>query len=245
MHAEVLADLDRAGAAQPQLPRVAAPVTVVPELCMILQPAVSGRSLSAAANDPSPATRTACMRAAGCALAALHATTTPAQRAVRWQDDLTEIAGYLPLFSALAPEIAASGHAALRKLEGATRRMSDVPLVPSHGACRTDQFLVRDDGTIVVLDLDTYCFADPARDLANILGYLEWQGIRTPPGGLAHEPFIEGYESTAPLPAADRMELYRAVTLLRIAGRRLRRLAFHEWQHLPALVSRVRGVLAL
>jgi hypothetical protein len=41
------------------------------------------------------------------------------------------------------------------------------------------------------------------------------------------------------------MELYRAVTVLRIAGRRLRRLAFHEWQHLPALVARACDALSL
>jgi aminoglycoside phosphotransferase (APT) family kinase protein len=244
-HAEVLAGLDEAGAADPQMPRIAAPVAVLPELCMIVQPEVSGRSLSEAANDPSPSIRAMCLRAAGTALAALHATTMPARRTVRWQDDVSELAGYLPLFLALAPEIAPSSHEVVRRLQEATRTVSNVRLVPSHGACRTDQFVLRDDGAIVALDLDTYCYADPARDLANILGYLEWHGIRNSPDAAAAVSLIEGYESMAPLPAADRMELYRAVTVLRIAGRRLRRLAFHEWQHLPALVARACDALSL
>jgi hypothetical protein len=51
---------------------------------------------------------------------------------------------------------------------------------------------------------------------------------------------LEGYAGVADPPDVALLELFQAVTLLRIAGRRLRSLAVPEWPWVPELLRRAR-----
>jgi hypothetical protein len=77
-----------------------------------------------------------------------------------------------------------------------------------------------------------------------MLGYLRWRGIRRPQDAAwtdaARPLLIEGYAAVADVPDPAWLELFQAVTMLRIAGRRLRSLAVPEWNRLPELLRRAR-----
>jgi aminoglycoside phosphotransferase (APT) family kinase protein len=79
---------------------------------------------------------------------------------------------------------------------------------------RTDQFLIDGDtGGLILIDLDGVCLAEPARDLGNLLAYLDWKAIRRPGDGAflerAAAALLSGYGTGRPVPA-DRVAAYRA-----------------------------------
>jgi hypothetical protein len=136
----------------------------------------------------------------------------------------------------------------------AARRFDDDPGLPSlaealdpermaagHGAMCTDQFLIDGEGGgLVLIDLDGVCLAEPARDLGNLLAYLDWKAIRRPADAAwverAGAAFLTGYATGRSVPA-DRVAVYRAGSLLKIAGRRYRSLTVPEWPLVPALLD--------
>jgi aminoglycoside phosphotransferase (APT) family kinase protein len=227
-------------------PHVPPLLAVWPDLGMTVQAAVmAAGDLTATLAAARPSAREEWLRRIGRAVASLHtASVTPAPPLVRWLDDLEELAAYRPLFSALAPGLVPDLDRAVAELAGtgATRPAGGERL--GHGALRTDQLLADRSGRLSLLDLDGICLADPARDLGNLLGYLRWRGIRRPEDAAwtdAAEPLLlEGYASVADPPDAAWLQLFRAATMLRIAGRRLRSLSVSEWGWLPELLRRAR-----
>jgi hypothetical protein len=230
--------------AGPRVPRLLA---TWPDLGMTAQAAVPATGdLSATLAAAQPSAREEWLRRAGRAVAALHtASVTPAPPLVGWRDDLDELAGYRPLFSALAPGLEPELDRALTGLADAAASRPAVGERLGHGALRTDQLLADRSGRLFLLDLDGVCRADPARDLGNLLGYLRWRGIRRPQDAAwtdaARPLLLEGYASVADPPDPAWLQLFQAVTMLRIAGRRLRSLAVPEWGRLPELLRRARG----
>jgi aminoglycoside phosphotransferase (APT) family kinase protein len=122
----------------------------------------------------------------------------------------------------------------------------EAEVVASHGAFRTDQFMLRGD-TLVMIDLDGYCWAEPARDIGNLFAYLEWRSVRQPRlapfVGRARRSFLEGYASVREVPDEYRIALFEAASMLKIAGRRYRSLSFREWPLVPRLVEAARARL--
>jgi aminoglycoside phosphotransferase (APT) family kinase protein len=117
-----------------------------------------------------------------------------------------------------------------------------------HGAMRTDQFLIDGgSGGLVLIDLDGVCLAEPARDLGNLLAYLDWKAIRRPADAAwverAGAAFQAGYATGRSVPA-DRVAVYRAGSLLKIAGRRYRSLTVPEWPLVPALLDAAAALVA-
>ena len=99
-----------------------------------------------------------------------------------------------------------------------------------------------------MIDLDSYCWAEPARDLGNMFAYLRWRAIRKP--GLAslvadvRAAFVAGYASdTISPPDERRVRAFEAVSLLKIAGRRYRALSAEEWPLVPSLIEAASGQL--
>jgi hypothetical protein len=248
-HAAILSALDHSGAERPEMPRIPGPLAVWPDLGLVVQPAVSGDSLTSAAMDRSvPASvRGERMHAAGRGLGAFHTGVTAPGPVRTWEDDLEELAAYRSLFAHLTPDLATPTDDLARRLRELARTLPEPPRTASHGAFRTDQVVVAADGGLAFVDLDGYCWADPARDLANVLSYLEWRAIREEAvAGLvdaATRALLDGYAALAPLPDDRWLRAYRAATMLKIAGRRLRRLAFDEWSALPELVNRAWSVI--
>jgi Ser/Thr protein kinase RdoA (MazF antagonist) len=231
---------ETAGARVPPL------LAVWPDLGMTVQAAVTATGdLTATLAAAGTSAREEWLRRAGRAAAALHAASvTPAPPVADWRDDLAELARYRPLFSALAPGLGPEVDRAVTELADAAAALPTSRKRLGHGALRTDQLLAEASGGLSLLDLDGVCRADSARDLGNLLGYLRWRGIRRPQDAAwtdaARLPLLEGYAAAAEVPDPAWLDLFQAVTMLRIAGRRLRSLAVSEWGRLPELVRRAR-----
>ncbi|HEX9342968.1 MAG TPA: hypothetical protein VF995_05065 [Actinomycetota bacterium] len=240
-------------AVPPTLPVVAH----LPDLGLLLQPAVDRAvELNRAGFDPAvpAATRAAWLRAAGRHLAGLQGCALPGAPERALAADLDELATYIaPMYQA-DPPLARRYQAVLDTLEQHVGAAPPPQPVAGHGAFRTDQFLLpggdagtADTDTLVMIDLDGACRAEPARDLGNFLAYLDWKTIRRPDlvavVGEAEGAVLAGYAAQRPLPAAERLDLCRAASLLKIAGRRYRSLATGEWHLVPALVDRAAALL--
>jgi hypothetical protein len=90
--------------------------------------------------------------------------------------------------------------------------------------------------------MDSYGWADPARDVANLLAYLRWRAIRQPSSthtvARVRAAFLEGYGEAAASPLdLDSVRVFEAASMLKIVGRRYRSLAADEWERLPALLD--------
>src|SRR5436309_1671822 len=135
---------------------------------------------------------------------------------------------------------------AIRRLESAAHE--EPAAVPSHGSFRSDQLLIEGDEPLMI-DLDELCWANPARDVGNFLAYLRWKSIRQP----RHSSFIEaaipsflaGYGSVLMLPDERWTARYQAGSMLKIAGRRFRKLDVSEWPLVPRLLDEARALLGL
>jgi len=252
--------LAAAGRADPAVPPTLPVVAHLPDLGLLLQPAVDRAvELNRAGFDPAvaAATRGAWLRAAGRHLAGLQGCALPGAPERSLAGDLDELASYLAPMRQVDPPLAGRYQAALGTLEGRVGAAPPPPPVAGHGAFRTDQFLLpggatagatADPGTLVMIDLDGACRAEPARDLGNFLAYLDWKTIRRPDLAAvvaeADAAVLAGYAAQRPLPEAERLDLCRAASLLKIAGRRYRSLTSGEWHLVPALVDRAAALLA-
>ena len=101
--------------------------------------------------------------------------------------------------------------------------------------------IASESGELVMIDLDGFCWSNPARDVGNFLAYLRWKTIRQPQRAAmidqAGRLFLEGYGAASVLdPAA--LAVYEAASMLKVAGRRYRSLTTKEWHLTPALIER-------
>jgi hypothetical protein len=221
------------------------------DLGLLVQPAVEDADeLNQVAFDPqvAAAARQGLLRAAGAGLAGLHAAAPPQAPPATLAADLADLRGLLPPLAHADQDLAGRYQAALVRLQAHAADPGG-RLAAGHGAFRTDQFLIRRrSGALVLIDLDSACLAEPARDLGNFLAYLDWKAIRRPE--LAAEvagaaaAFTRGYGSVLPWPAAERVALWRAASLLKIAGRRYRSLTVSEWHLVPRLADAAAALLA-
>jgi hypothetical protein len=252
--------LAAAGRADPAVPPTLPVVAHLPDLGLLLQPAVDRAvELNRAGFDPAvpAATRAAWLRAAGRHLAGLQRCALPGAPERPLAGDLDELVGYLAPLRQAAPPLARRYHALLEALARRVHAAPAPPPVAGHGAFRTDQFLLAGGGEggdpgggagtdatgarLVMIDLDGACYAEPARDLGNFLAYLDWKAIRRPDLAAvvagAEAAVLAGYAAERPLPPARRLALCRAASLLKIAGRRYRSLAVDEWPLVPRLLD--------
>jgi hypothetical protein len=227
----------------PAMPRVLRPLTYWPDLHLLVQPAVAGGAeLNTLAFDPAEAreTRERWMREAGARLAGLHACTTVPGPARTIEDDLGELREYTAPIAIANLELAARYEATVARLAASVFGHDESPPVASHGTFRTDQFLI-EGGDLVMIDLDSFCWASPARDLGNFLAYLRWKAIRQPQNASfieqAGRVFLDGYLASRPSPDHRWLALYQAGSLLKIAGRRYRSLSVKEWGLVPQLLD--------
>jgi phosphotransferase family enzyme len=239
-----LGALHDSGETIPSMPRVPRPLSYWPDLELVIQSPAAGATLTARALDApsSAADRAHLMRSAGSGLAALHRGPTGTcgpRRTVH--DDVRELQGFGGLFRQLAPRLERCFQDAIGVISRDALGSGEPPSVASHGALRTDQFLVDDDHGLVLLDLDGFCRASAARDLGNLLAYLDWRAIRKPEDGVPiaemQRAFLEGYATIAPLPESSWLAIFRAASMLKIAGRRLQSISFEEWDFVPKLLD--------
>lgn len=243
-HATVLESLALAGDRDPALPLLPRPLAYLGDLGLVVQAPVGKVNLKDLALDEatSAAVAKTSAQAAGAALARVHGLVTTPGVARRLTADTTDLLEMRPLVSALAPSLEAHFDGCIEALGRCAGEIDGEAMVASHGAARIDQFMVGAGGRIGLFDLDGYCWASPARDLANAVAYLEWRAIRCPRESdriaLVEQAWVDGYGAGGGNVSTASLAAFRAASLLKIAARSLRALRFDEWQHLPALVDR-------
>lgn len=239
-----IAALHKARASFPDMPRVLPPLAYWPELHLLVQAEVSGGAeLNDLAFDPAQdtATRERWLHDAGRRLAGLHSCDVAGPPRTM-ADDLDELREYIAPMASVDPALAQRYTAALERI---TSR-GEPALAASHGAFRTDQFMI-EDGELVMIDLDGFCWANPARDLGNFMAYLRWKAIRKPNDAafIDHvgQLFLEGYRAAGRSIDESWLARYTADSLLKIAGRRYRSLTAKEWHLVPRLLDEAERLL--
>jgi aminoglycoside phosphotransferase (APT) family kinase protein len=214
---------------------------------LLLSPCQGATELHDIVFDPAvPAERRrGWMYQAGSTLARLHA--APASAGLGWRgigDDLAALQAAGDVVATCEPATWPAFEAALECLSALP--WTEQRSVVSHGAFRTDQLLAV-DGHAVMVDLDGFCLADPARDLGNLLAYLRWKAIRQPHhAAFIHEAarsFLHGYGRLARLPDRSRIAVHQAASMLKIAERRFQRLEVTAWRLVPRLVEEASELL--
>lgn len=242
-----VAALHEASLTQPAMPRILQPLAHWPDIHMLVQAAVAGGvELNALAFDPQEDsdTRERWIHLAGARLAGLHACISVDGPLRTITDDLKELQEYIAPITSVDPSLAARyGEALAGVTQAATARAESAP-VASHGAFRTDQFMI-EHGELVMIDLDGFCWANPARDLGNFLAYLRWKAIRQPHNAVFIErvgqSFLEGYRAEGSMLDDEWFQIYLAASILKIAGRRFRSLTAKEWHLIPQLLDAAEG----
>jgi hypothetical protein len=235
--------LHQASRVASRMPRIPRPIAYWRDLQLLVQPRVApdGELRVLAFDTALPVdVRLGWLRDAGIGLAALHSSVRTEGPRRTIEDDLRALRRYGELLAAIAPDQAASFDATLAAISSFASRHTEPAPVASHGALRLDQLLL-DEGGLVMIDLDGFCWANPARDIGNLLAYLDWKAIRVPEHAdfveLAQQAFLGGYATYRPPPAEPWLTRYRAASILKIAGRRYRALSFDEWPLVPALLA--------
>jgi hypothetical protein len=210
------------------------------DLHLVVQPAARGTDLSALVFGGSrpQAARLEALHQAGRCLGALHACAGPHSPKRTLEQDLADVCALLPAVAQADPALAS-------RLSGAADDMRGHPagtdaFLPSHGSFRADHVLLDGDHATLI-DLDGYCSADPARDAGNLFAYMGWKALREPRHGLdlgeGRKMFLAGYAAQGLALEPERLRIFEAASMLKIAARRFRRLAVTEWPVVPALVD--------
>jgi aminoglycoside phosphotransferase (APT) family kinase protein len=263
-HATALAErLWALQGAEPWAPR---PLGVVDPLPLVLT-----EDLGSAADTPATVVGTEVLRmgsdpssdelkAAATALADLHlravappdtSQRTGAQEGVKAANRAVTISRYVPELAAqVMPLAVAVGEA----LEGSTPPV----LRPAHGSYKSSQLLYR-AGSVLLVDFDQFCLADPALDLGYFLAYLRPPGIWYHRSGTrawfeeASAAFLAAYADAAQARGMGEEELdeivrrchvYEAALLFKIAARRPNRLHSARPGEVRALLEEVAACLA-
>ena len=242
-----LSQLDRQSRELATMPRIAPPLVYWADMRLLLQRAVDGGDeLHSIAFDQqrSVGERAAWMHTAGERLAGLHSAGRPPGPSRTLKDDVDELSSYFRAMAAPDAKLAREYSYEVKRLGEAEEAGNGS--VPSHGAFRTDQFMIQ-DGELVLIDLDGFCWAEPSRDIGNLLAYIGWKAMRQPQHGTfveqAHDSFLQGYASVRELPDERRIALFEAASRLKIGGRRYRSLSFREWPLVPHLIETSRNLL--
>jgi aminoglycoside phosphotransferase (APT) family kinase protein len=238
-HAEqlmnALIDLHKSSQENEDMPRISAPVAVWPEMEMILQTAVpDGIEFTQFIYDPAyeVSEREDWIVKAGRALGVFHNNSNAPSETKTVYDDLQDLHEYTVIIAKVRPDMAVKYEEVIQLILTKVGHFKEPKSVASHGAMRTDQYILQGD-RLAMIDLDSYCWANPARDLGNFLAYLCWKAIRQPEHAefieRAGRDFLEGYLTVQGDIDKRWLSVYQAASLLKIAGRRFRSLTFLEW----------------
>jgi aminoglycoside phosphotransferase (APT) family kinase protein len=236
-------DLHKCSEENPDMPSISAPVAIWPEMEMILQSAVpNGVEFTHFIYDQryDVSVRESWMFKAGRALGVFHNNSTAPSETKTIYDDLKDLHEYTLTMGKVRADLATKFEEVIQHINSKVDHFEEPQAVASHGAMRTDQFILQGD-RLAMIDLDSYCWANPARDLGNFLAYLCWKAIRQPEHAQfverAGRAFLEGYLSVHQDIDERWLSVYQAASLLKIAGRRFRSLTFLEWPLIIHLIQ--------
>ncbi len=240
-------ELGRVASIDPAAPGVPRVLATDPALGLLIMERVPGASLHDLLSV-SPVSAQASCAQLGAALASMHLHRDSPLAARRIDDDDDEVRRCILAAKIVAP---ATGDRLEALLDMATARAKELPpgvTGPAHGVLRTDQAIVN-EGRTVLVDLDGACAAPPERDLANFSAYLWWRSVRKP-GDAASllamaDAATTGWRGVGDAPELDDdcTRAWRALSLLKIAGRRYRNLTRAEWPLVPRLLDEAAACL--
>ena len=170
------------------------------------------------------------LRAAGAALAVLHARPPGLLVHRTAADDHSAVTRAAAAVGALVPDLAGRAEALAGRLIG---QFSDEPrpLVTVHGDFSADQVVLRDDGSAGLVDLDAVAAGEAALDLGSAIAALSCSALLgngpRDVAGTVHL-LLDGYAEVAPLLAPDRLDLHTCAALLRRAAEPFR-LCVADW----------------
>ena len=246
---ETLEEAYRASQRLFDMPSIPRPLAYWPDVRLMIQPAVAGgvefRNFSFDSFQEIDL-REAWMRQAGASTAALHAAQIPGGKLRTFQDELKGLEEYTSMMKRVHPRLELRFRQLIDELAEIASNLVESPPVTSHGALRTDQFIIQGD-RLVMIDMDSFCRSNPARDLGNFLAYMCWKAIRQPEHSefveRAGQAFLDGYLNREGIVDNLWLGLYQAASLLKIAGRRFRSLTFREWPLVPHLLDAAAATL--
>lgn len=240
---KTVTDLHRSSQENSDMPLISAPVAIWPEMEMILQSAVpNGIEFSHFIYDQryDTSVRESWMFKAGRALGVFHNNSTAPSETKTVYDDLRDLHEYTVIMGKIRADLAVKYEEVIQQIITKVDHFREPKAVASHGAMRTDQYILQGD-RLAMIDLDSYCWANPARDLGNFLAYLTWKAIRQPEHAQfverAGRAFLEGYLSVHEDIDERWLSVYQAASLLKIAGRRFRSLTYLEWPLIIHLIQ--------
>src|SRR5688572_24775377 len=240
---KTIIDLHKCSEENPGMPLISAPVAIWPELEMILQAAVpNGLEFTHFIYDQryDASVRESWMRKAGHALGVFHNNSTAPSETKTVYDDLQDLHEYTVIMGKVRADLATKYEEVIQQINTKVGQFQEPKAVASHGAMRTDQYIIQGE-RLAMIDLDSYCWANPARDVGNFLAYLCWKAIRQPEHAefieRAGRAFLEGYLTVQGDIDKRWLSVYQAASLLKIAGRRFRSLTFMEWPLIIHLIQ--------
>lgn len=143
------------------------------------------------------------------------------------------------LVRCVEPPLADSLEARVAALERRGEALAPEARVPTHGAFRHGQLLLRRDG-LVVLDLDTLCRSGASADAGNFVAYLDFLGLRRPRLASVTERCREAFVAALDGPPGSRaawLAWYRAASHLKVALRSYLSLSRRWPEHTAALLG--------
>lgn len=214
---------------------------------LLAQSDAGDRSLSSVAYGSPSADGLSEVYWGGRLLANLHSQAGPPGWHRSMVKDAYDLKRFIPASRSAAPATAERFAEGIQHLRAGAD--PDGPTAPSHGAFRLDQVHLSVRGPLLI-DLDSYCWSDPARDVGNLFAYLTWKQIRRPDSkpwlAEVRRAFLAGYASAMVGPLdLIRLQAFEAASLLKIAGRCYRKLAVEEWDLVPELVDAARECLGM
>ena len=212
---------------------IAEPIAYLPALKLLIQGPVPGDQLlktliESAIRDPSPTILTeldAALHKTAAGLAALHRTPIAAGATYGWADQLAELRRFADNLAAAVPELAGAAIALLALLDVyAAATPLDSPVF-AHGTFRPNHVLLH-QSRVGLIDFDSWCHAEPARDLALFLTSIKDAGL-SGIGTVAQHQAGAQKDATAPLDDFARVEaicdmfLDHYTTLMPVSRRRV------------------------
>lgn len=189
------------------------------------------------------------LTAAASIAATIHTSAITLGRRHTLDDDLTELRRELGAIQTVAPEFVAQIQGWLRRIETYAEESDPLRRCLTHGNFKHTK-LIFDGADGGLVDLDTFCQAEPARDLGYFLAYLRVAARKTQlsvfstPTAIIEDlctHFLRSYVAVAGDQLEDeerlhvRVAVHEAVTLLRMV--------LHSWQVIK--VSRIEHVIAV
>ena len=190
---------------------------------------------AAGGNGATPPALDAALRDAAGAAAALHASGVDLGSVRSFRDDLDDVRNDAAPIASRMPSLGRELSQILSAVAGEASRSEPVALTPVHGDFTLSQLLF--DGTRPgVVDFDTMCLAEPARDLGQFAAYLRLTAAKA--AGAASAPgadewcdrFLSSYVRRRRLRADEAKALLERVRVYELLA--LTRAVCHSWKKL-------------